>query len=218
MTRVPGPVKALGAICAFLTLSYAVSVWAAPRSGIEDLGTGGPEAVAGAYGRDPAPPVTWWRVGRSPSADGQAVDTDGEGARTVSRFRVAAPPLTPVSARTGSVEAGPTVVAAQGAPAIATPKPAAPVATSPPPVRPPQGGKDPSAEPPGSGSSGSGSSGNGSSGGPDGPRHHGSGSGSGSGGCGGGSGGTAARGVAKGPAPTPAVPRKPVAQPHRRGR
>lgn len=211
MTRVPGPVKALGAVGAFLTLSYAVSVWAAPRSGIEDLGTGGPEAVSGAYGRDPAPPVTWWRVGRSPSVDGQVVQARGEGG-PVGRSRVAAPPLTPVSARTVSVDAAPKVVAAQGAPAIATPEPAAPVATSPPPVRPSQGGKDPSAEPPGNGSSG-----NGSSGGSGRPRHHQHHHDSGSG-CGGGSRATASRGVPRGPAPTPAAPRKPVAQPHRRGR
>lgn len=148
MTELPAPVKTFAAVCAFLVLSYAISVYAAPRTGTEDLG-GWPFEAPGGYGRDPAP-LPEWRRERWSTGEAAAAGPDRGG-------RVATASVTPVSARTaaaevdsaagkprdagdGAIGAG-TEAGAGAAPPVAT---AVPPATEPParePDRPVPGGR-----------------------------------------------------------------------------
>lgn len=206
MASIPGAVKTVAAVCAFLSVSYAVSVWAAPRPGTDDLGAGGSEAVAGAYGRDPVP----GRL-RSPGPS-QMIEAGVVGVGPGAGNRVAAPPVTPVSARTGVTEAVPPIATPAGEPATAGAAPAAPAAGLPITLAPgPLGGNPPSA-------TGAGATSGASAGG----RHPAKASAHGSGGGHCGSRGRPARAggdrVKRPPTPARAAHGKQVGQPHGRRR
>lgn len=136
MTQLPALVKAAAAACAFVTVSYTVSVFAGPGTGTDDLGSGAPGSSAELYRRDPFPAPR-----RTPQAhaggDIAIFGTELVAARDVT----ASSPATPVSARTGVAEAATGIGDVEAAstaadPAVTTPPSGAAVADPEPSVQP----------------------------------------------------------------------------------